>query len=151
MDGTGRGASSDMTDGSSKAVPAPTPDTEAYFEGTRAGELRLQRCVSCNEAYFYPRSVCPTCGSDEVAWFVASGHGTLHTYVISHRAAPGFEAQVPYAIAVVELAEGPRMLTNIVGVANTPENLELDMDLVVEFESRGTQMVPVFRPASVGA
>jgi len=82
-----------------------------------------------------------------VPWFVATGRGTLHTYVISHRAAPGFDDQTPYAIAVVQLEEGPRMLTNIVGVDNTPENLVLDMDLVVTFEERGEQMVPVFTPA----
>jgi uncharacterized OB-fold protein len=71
----------------------------------------------------------------------------LHTYVISHRASPGFEGDVPYAIAVVQLEEGPRMMTNIVGIENTPENLVLDMDLVAEFEPRGEQSVVVFRPA----
>jgi uncharacterized OB-fold protein len=59
----------------------------------------------------------------------------------------GFAEQVPYAIAVVELEEGPRMMTNIVGIENTPENLVLDMELEVEFETRGDQAVPVFHPA----
>jgi hypothetical protein len=59
----------------------------------------------------------------------------------------GFEDDAPYAIAVVELEEGPRMMTNIVGIANTPETLELDMDLEVDFEPRGDYHVPVFRPA----
>jgi uncharacterized OB-fold protein len=77
---------------------------------------------------------------------VASGRATLHTYVINHRPAPGFESEAPYAIAVVQLEEGPRMMTNIVGVANTPENLVLDMDLMVQFQSRGDEMVPVFAP-----
>ena len=132
-----------------KATPTPTPDTEPYWEGTLRGELRLQRCSACSKAFFYPRSACPSCSSGDVVWFVASGRGRLHTYVISHRAAPGFEEQVPYAIAVVELDEGPRMLSNIVGVENTPEALELDMALAVDFEPRGDQMVPVFRPAAV--
>jgi len=131
-----------------KPSPKPTPDTEAYWEGTRQGELRLQRCTSCGGAFFYPRSACPRCGSGAVEWFVSSGRARLHTYVISHRPAPGYEAQVPYAIAVVELDEGPRMLTNIVGVDNTPESLELDMALEVDFEPRDDQMVPVFRPSS---
>ena len=78
----------------------------------------------------------------------ASGRGRLHTYLISHRPAPGFEADVPYAIAIVELDEGPRMMSNIVGIPNTPEHLVLDMELRVEFEPRGDDMqVPVFRPA----
>jgi hypothetical protein len=148
-DGTARGASGVVTEATRKARPTPTPDTEVYWEGTQHGELRLQRCTACATAFFYPRSACPFCGSTDVKWFVSAGRGRLHTYVISHRAAPGFESQVPYAIAVVELDEGPRLLTNIVGVDNTPESLELDMALEVDFEPRGEQMVPVFRPASV--
>jgi uncharacterized OB-fold protein len=76
-----------------------------------------------------------------------SGRARLHSYVISHRAAPGFEDEAPYAIAVVALEEGPRLMTNIVGVENTPENLVLDMELEIAFQERGDQCVPVFRPA----
>jgi uncharacterized OB-fold protein len=129
-----------------KFEPEPTPETAPYWEGTARGELRIQRCQPCRHAFFYPRTSCPRCGSTNVAWERASGRGRLHTYVISHRAAPGFEDQVPYAIAVVELAEGPRMMSNVVGVANTPEALVLDMDLEVAFERRGAVSVPVFRP-----
>ncbi len=130
-----------------KPVPRPTPETEPYWEGTAHGELRLQRCNRCGRAYFYPRPSCPSCASTDVSWFRATGRGRLHTYLITHRAGPGFAGQVPYAIAVVELEEGPRMMTNIVGVANTPEALELDMALEVGFEARGDHQVPVFRPA----
>ena len=133
-----------------KPAPQPTPDTEDYWAGTREGELRLQRCEECQDAFFYPRSSCPGCGSTDVASFASSGRGRLHTYVISHRAAPGFEADAPYAIAVVELDEGPRLLSNIVGVENTPEQLVLDMALEVAFEPRGDEMVPVFRPVVEG-
>ena len=131
-----------------KAAPVPTPDTERFWEGTRHGELWIQRCATCATAYFYPRSGCPHCSSTDVAWERASGRGSLHTYVISHRAAPGYGADVPYAIAVVELEEGPRMMSNIVGVVNNPDSLVLDMALEVDFEPRGEQMVPVFRPAT---
>jgi uncharacterized OB-fold protein len=68
--------------------------------------------------------------------------------VIAHRPAPGFEADVPYAIAIVELDEGPRMMSNIVGIPNTPDHLVLDMELHVAFEPRGDDVqVPVFGPA----
>jgi uncharacterized OB-fold protein len=68
--------------------------------------------------------------------------------VISHRAAPGFEDDVPYAIAIVELDEGPRMMSNITGIPNTPDHLVLDMELRVRFEPRGDGVqVPVFGPA----
>jgi hypothetical protein len=76
----------------------------------------------------------------------ASGRARLHTYLINHRPAPGFEA--PYAIAVVELEEGPRLMTNIVGIENTPENLQLDMELQVTFEERDGMWIPLFTPAT---
>ena len=131
-----------------RALPRPTPETRHFWEGTREGELRLQRCDACGQVYFPPRPFCPACASRSVAVFAASGRATLHSYVINHRAAPdsGFEA--PYAIAVVLLEEGPRMLTNIVGVAQTPETLVLDMPLEVVFEPCGEHIcVPLFRPA----
>ena len=76
-----------------------------------------------------------------------SGRATLYSYVINHRPAPGFEDDGPYAIAVVELAEGVRMMTNIVGVEITPENLPLDLELRVVFERRGDVHIPLFEPA----
>jgi len=129
-----------------KASPRPTPETTYYWEGTAKGELRIQRCGSCGKAYFYPRPGCPYCSSTDVSWIKATGRARLHTYLISHRPAVGFADQAPYAIAVVELEEGPRLMTNIVGVENSPEALELDMALEVTFEPRGKQSVPVFRP-----
>jgi uncharacterized protein len=130
-----------------KAVPVPTPETQPYWDGAAAGELRIQRCLDCGGAYFYPRPLCPSCGSGNVEWFTASGRATLYSYVISHRPAPGFEADAPYAIAVVQLAEGPRLMTNLVGVDPTPEALVLDMELRVVFEQRGGLSLPVFQPA----
>ena len=130
-----------------KPAPKPTPETQPYWDGARAGELRVQRCRACAEHYFYPRPFCPRCGSADVEWVAVSGRARLHSYVINHRPAPGFEDDGPYAIAVVALEEGPRLMTNIVGIENTPENLVLDMALEVAFQERGDLCVPVFRPA----
>jgi uncharacterized protein len=130
-----------------KPAPKPTPETQPFWDGAAAGELRIQRCQTCERHYFYPRPSCPHCGSDDVEWVRATGRATLYSYVINHRPAPGFEGEGPYAIAVVELEEGVRMMTNIVGVANTPENLPLDMELQVVFEQRGEVTVPLFEPA----
>jgi len=132
----------------SKAVPVPTPETQPYWDGAAAGELRIQRCVDCGTPYFYPRPICPSCGSGSVEWFTASGQATLYSYVINHRPAPGFEDDAPYAIAVVQLAEGPRMMTSLVGVPATPEALVLDMPLRVTFEQRGDVSLPVFTPVA---
>jgi uncharacterized OB-fold protein len=91
--------------------------------------------------------VCPSCGSGNVEWFTASGRATLYSYVINHRAAPGFAEDVPYAIAVVQLEEGPRMMSNIIGLPATPEALVLDMPLQITFEPRGNVSLPQFKAA----
>ncbi|MDZ7678815.1 MAG: Zn-ribbon domain-containing OB-fold protein [Acidimicrobiales bacterium] len=131
-----------------RPLPQPTPETQHFWDGTRAGELRLQRCSDCEHAYFPPRPFCPTCSSRSVEVFAASGRATLYSYVIHQRDAPGFTA--PYSIAVVELAEGPRMMTNIVGCDQTPDALDLDMELEVTFESVSDEIsLPLFRPVEV--
>lgn len=129
-----------------RARPQPTPETMHFWEGTRAGELRLQRCNTCSKVYFPPRPFCPGCASRDVGVFRASGKGRLYSYVIHHRPVPGFTP--PYAIAVVELDEGPRMMTNIVDCPQTPEALVLDMPLEVAFEKMDDEItLPLFRPA----
>ncbi len=139
-----------MADRARRALPKPTPETEHFWNGTRAGELRLQRCDDCSHVYFPPRPFCPACASRSVSVFAASGRATLHSYVINQRPAPGFEA--PYSIAVVELEEGPRMMTNVVGVPQTPEALELDMPLEVVFEPMSDDIsLPLFRPAGASS
>lgn len=133
-----------------KPIPQATPETQDFWEGLRRGEFRLQRCnnAACSrKPYFPPRPFCPDCGTRDVSAFTASGRGTLHSYVINQRPAPGFEADAPYAIAVVELDEGPRLLTSISGVAQTPEALKLDMALELAPEMiSDTISLPKFRP-----
>lgn len=129
-----------------KPVPQPTPETQPFWDAANAGELWIQRCTDCARHYFYPRSQCPYCASAQVEWVRASGRATLHSYVINHRPTPGFEDDGPYPIAVVQLEEGPRMMTTIVGAEPTPEALTLDMSLDVAFERRGDINVPVFQP-----
>ena len=133
-----------------RPLPGITPETRHFWEGTRAGELRLQKCASCSHVYFPPRPFCPQCASSDVRVLRASGRATLHSYVIHHRPVPGFVP--PYSIAVVELEEGPRMMTNIVAVPQTPEALRLDMPLEVVFEQLNQEIsLPLFRPAGSGA
>jgi uncharacterized OB-fold protein len=133
-----------------RPLPVPTPETRHYWEGTKKGELRLQRCDACRHVYFPPRPFCPQCASREVSVIKAAGTGRLHSYVIHHRPAPGFTP--PYAIAVVELDEGPRLMTNIVGCPQTPEALQLDMRLEVTFARQSEEItLPFFRPAGIGS
>jgi uncharacterized OB-fold protein len=130
----------------SRPLPAPTPETQHFWDGAARGELLLQRCRGCASTYFPPQPWCPECASDDVEVITASGRGSLHGYVITERAAPGFEA--PYVIAVVELEEGPRLLSNIVGVDPVPEQLPLDLPLEVVYEPVGDVTLPLFRPRS---
>jgi uncharacterized OB-fold protein len=133
-----------------RARPEPTPETQHYWDGTRQGELLLQRCDACARTYFPPRPFCPDCGSRQVRVVKASGRGRLYSYVIHHRPVPGFTP--PYAIAVVELDEGPRLMTNIVDCPQTPEALLLDMRLEVAFEKLDDEItLPLFRPAAGAA
>ncbi len=136
-----------MTDQTERVLPRPTPETVHFWEGTRTGELRLQKCDDCGKIYFPPRPFCPECGSRNVSTFAASGRATLYSYVISHIPAPGLGP--PYSVAVVTLEEGPRLMTNIVGCDQTPEALTLDMPLEVTFEAQNDEItLPFFKPAA---
>ena len=139
-----------MADLRPRSLPEPTPETQHFWDGTREGELRLQRCRDCGETYFPPRPFCPACGSRAVEVYAASGRGSLLSYVINHRPHPSFDG--PYAIAVVKLDEGPTLMSNIVDCPQTPEALVLDMPLEVVFDRQNeTITLPLFRPADGGA
>ncbi len=132
----------------SRMLPEPTPETKDFWDGCQKGELRLQKCNECGGgSYFPPRPFCPRCGSRSVQSYVASGKGVLYSYVINHRPRPDIGTE-PYAIAVVQLTEGPRMMTNIVNCAQTPEALVLDMPVRVSFSKQSdTISLPFFEPA----
>ena len=129
-----------------RPLPKPTPETQDFWDGCKAGELHLQKCDDCAQVYFPPRPFCPACSSRAVSVIVASGTGTLASYVINQRPHPAWSE--PYAIAIVELAEGPRMASNITHCEQTPEALVLDMPLVVDFQAMNEDItLPLFRPA----
>lgn len=128
-----------------RPLPQPTPETQHFWDGTKEGELRLQRCRDCGHIYFPPRPLCPACSSRNVEVFAASGRASLLSYVINQRQHPSFDS--PYAIALVQLEEGPTMMSNIVDCEQTPEALVLDMPLTVTFEYNGDIAIPLFRPA----
>ena len=130
-----------------RLLPEPTPETKEFWDGCRQGELRLQKCAACDgQSYFPPRPFCPKCGSRKVETYAASGKAVLYSYVINHRPRPDMGTE-PYAIAVVQLAEGPRMMTNIVNCPQTPQALVLDMPLRVTFAKYSEAIsLPLFEP-----
>ena len=130
-----------------KPVPEPDDVSQPFFEGARHGVLMIQRCTGCG-AFLAPGSrVCTECLDESLEWVEASGRGTLFTYAIMHqRYHPAFYDEVPYNIVVVELDEGPRLNTNIIGVNN--DALRVGMPLRVTFEALSDEVsIPKFRPA----
>lgn len=130
------------------ARPLPQADEESreFYEGARRHELMLMRCENCGAHRLPSRPRCPDCWSTETAWVRASGRGTLHSFGIMHQKFPGFEDETPYQYAVIELEEGPRIVSDVPGVA--AEDLRLDMPLVAFFDdvSDDTTLVR-FQPA----
>lgn len=142
-----------MSTGAGTAARFDLPEidefTRPYWDAAAEGRLLLRRCGECGKAHHYPREFCPACwaGEDRVEWEAASGRATLYTWSVIHRNdLPPFGERVPYVAAVVDLAEGPRMMTEVVGA----EGLELrvGMDLAVTFrEAAEGVWVAVFTPA----
>lgn len=130
-----------------KPEPRPTPETQTFWDGCAAGELRIPRCRQCGRHFFYPRPLCPHCGSEDLEWEASSGLATLYSYIINHRPAPGFADDGLYVIGVVELPEGVHMMANIINVEPDPAALPLDLPLQVVFEQRGDVYLPQFEPA----
>ncbi len=131
-------------------VPAASWETRAWWEGCGRGELVLQRCGACGKIQHKPRAVCATCLSSEIEHFVASGRGQVYTFTVTHQnQAPGFREACPYVLAYVELEEGPRLLTNVIGC--DPGEVSVGMQVVVDFapveDEREAFAVPRFRPA----
>jgi uncharacterized OB-fold protein len=128
-------------------LPVADADTEPYWAAARDGKLLIKRCRACTEPFFYPRPFCPKCWSDDVQWEEASGRATLYTWsVVRQNDLPPWPSRVPYVAAVVDLDEGPRMLTNVEGCE--PDDLRVGMALRVAYRVESDDVtLPVFRPA----
>lgn len=112
--------------------PEPDAFTRPYWEAAAQGRLLLRRCASCGRAHHYPREFCPYCWSEDVSWEQASGDAVLYTWSVVHvNDLPPFRDRLPYVAAVVDLAEGPRMMTTVVGC--DPATLSVGMALRVSF------------------
>jgi uncharacterized protein len=125
--------------------PVPDADTKPYWDGIADGELRLQRCEACGAAVFYPRAVCPHCFGGPLRWFTAAGTGRVYSYTVPHRAFGEFADQTPFTVALVDLDEGVRMMTRIVGIS--PTDVEIGMRVQMTVEQIADADLPCFRPA----
>lgn len=115
-------------------------------EGWRAGELRVQCCEACGARQFPPRAVCLACRSDRLAWAVTPPHGKIHSFTIVHRApTEAFKSRVPYAIALVDLAPGVRMMMNVEGDLS---KIAIDMPVDIGFSADEGQPLPIASAAN---
>lgn len=130
-------------------LPAPeppvNPETEAFWEATTEERLLLGRCADCGHTFYYPRSRCPDCLSVATALVEASGRGTVYSYSAVRQSEGAYVDAVPYVLAYVELEEGPRVMTNVVG---TPvDDVEVGQPVEVTFdETGGAYKLPRFTP-----
>ena len=116
-----------------KPLPRVDEESRGFWEALARHELYVQRCRACGTTRYYPRAVCPACLSSETEWLRASGRGTVYSFTVTHQnQAPGFRESLPYVMAVVQLDEGPRMMTNVVGCA--PDAVKIGMPVQVEYE-----------------
>ncbi len=126
-------------------LPVANPDSAPYWEGARADRLLIRRCRSCGALHFMPRHLCPHCWSEDLEWIDASGRGTVHSFTVIRRAPmESFVGRVPYVVALVDLEEGPRMMSNIVG--EDALETRIGDPVRVCFEDRGGgAKIPQFR------
>jgi uncharacterized OB-fold protein len=128
-------------------TPVPLPETRPYWAAARRHELTLPYCTACAAFHYYPRAVCPSCLSGGLEWRRVSGRGRLHTFTIVHRGPKDFPLGTPYVLAVVELDEGPRLMTNLVGVPVDPVHVRIGMPVEVVFmDVSDDAALPHFRP-----
>ena len=128
--------------------PQPVPDaaTGPYWAAANEGRLVMPHCKDCGKYHFYPHPLCPHCNSAALDWVAVSGRGTLYSFTVVHRApSKAFAGDVPYVVAVVELAEGPRLMSNLTGCA--PEAAKIGMPVKVAFRKLAESVtLPVFEP-----
>jgi uncharacterized protein len=128
----------------------PSPTTEAFWAATADEQLLLQRCASCGHTQLYPRATCTNCSSTELGWDRASGRATLHTYTVARRAThPAFDGAEPYVVAIVELAEGPRITGNVVGCRVDDVRVGMPLELTWDEPGEDGIRLPLWRPASM--
>lgn len=128
-----------------KPLPKPSTTSRPFWEAAKRHELTLQRCGACGKFMYYPRPQCPHCFSDRLSWERCSGKGKVYSYTVVRRASSRAFADAPYILAIVELAEGPRMTTNVVA---PPEQVRVDMPVTVFFDDVTPEHTLVkFKPA----
>ncbi len=132
-----------------KPLPKFDPVTAPFWDSLKAEKIEIQCCEDCASYVFYPRALCPHCSSRRLKWTPVSGRGRVYTLTVVHKAPGAFQADAPYVVALVDLEEGCRMMSNIVDVAPDPEAVKIGMPVEIVYE-HVTEAVtlPKFRPVT---
>ena len=131
-----------------KNFPEPNAETRPFWDGCNNRQLLIQKCRQCGDYQFYPRSMCHRCMTDTVDWVAVSGAGRVRSFTVVRRPlSPAYAAETPYTVALIQLAEGPTLMSNII---NCPiEQLRVGLAVSVVFEQWSEQItVPKFQPAA---
>jgi len=129
-----------------KPIPEVTDDLAPFFAAAREGRLVVERCKRCGRRRFPPRPICSECLGRDAEWVSSSGRGKVVSFNVMHQVYhPGFAAEVPYAVVLVELEDGGRMLSNVVDCPL--DRLTIGLDVEVTFERVSDEItLPKFRP-----
>lgn len=137
-----------MSETYDKPLPTITPETEPFWTAARNGKLSMQKCCGCSHVRYPVNAVCPRCLSEETEWVDLSGKGSVFSYIVFHQVYnQAFAKDVPYNVALIQLDEGPRMFSNVVGVPNDAVKVGDRVEAVFE-KATDTVTIPRFRPAS---
>jgi len=126
-------------------APAVNPETREFWDATAQDRLLLRRCRDCDAVIWYPRAICPECASLNTEWFPAAGRGRIYSYTVNHRGEGAYTGLPPFVLAYVELDEGPRLMTNIVGADNAELAVGLPVEVVFHDTGDGAAL-PRFQP-----
>jgi uncharacterized OB-fold protein len=134
-----------MTTPNRRPVPVPDERSASFFQAAKEGRLLIKKCPSCSRFLAPQREICDSCGNEALEWTQASGRGTIYSFVIMHQLLhPAFRDEIPYNVIVVELEEGPRLTSNLVGTPNREIRVGLPVEAVFE-ELSDEVSVPKFR------
>ena len=124
--------------------PEIAPEARAWWEATRSGVLLIQFCVSCGHHQHYPRALCLECGSTDLDWVEASGLGTVYSFTVSHQSPDPESLEPPYVVAIIQLDEGPRLLSHV--TARPPSEISCDQQVRLAWRALGDgRHLPVFK------
>ena len=130
-----------------KPLPKFDPVTLPFWESLKREDIQVQRCDDCTNHVFYPRALCPHCSSRKLNWTAVSGRGRIYSFTIVQKGPGAFHSDPPYVVALVELDEGCRMMSNIVEIEADPDKVKIGMPVEIVYDHVTDDVtLPKFRP-----